>query len=200
MSYSLQIHSKMKIFYRRVFGYFIPIFVKEGLHSNFFSVSVLVLSCVSAAFLFADGVGQAGLAGILLASCDIIGSLVAEDKGDKGKKETRRALMDSITDVYAEIIFYTGIAVFFIQADKSYFAVFGYLCMVGSLMTVFVIMRAKSFDMDVAFGFIQRPERIAIVSVSMFFGVYGLAVGSIVVALIANYTSSRMIWKIWFTK
>lgn len=196
MSHSLQIHAKMKTFYRKVFGYFIPIFVREGLHSNVFSITVLVLACVAAIFLFADGVGQAGLAGLLMASCDIMGSLVAEDRDDK---ETRRALIDSITDLYAEIIFYTGIAVFFIQADKAYFALFGYLCLVGSLMTVYVMVKARHFGMDVAFGFIQRPERIAIVSISMFFGLYGLAVGSMIVAIIANYTSSRMIWRIWFT-
>ena len=193
---SLQIHLEMKKVYRRIFGYVVHVFVKEGLHSNLFSIAVLVLSCVSAIFLFADGVGQAGLAGILLASCDIMGSLVAEDSGNKN---TKRVLVDSIADIYAEIIFYTGIAVFFIQADKSYLATFGYLCMVGSLMTAFVTVKAKSFGLDVAFGFIQRPERIAIVSVSMFFGMYGLAVGSIIIALIANYTSSKIIWKIWFT-
>lgn len=197
MSRSLQIHTELKKIYRKIFGYFVPIFVREGLHSNVFSITVLVLSSVCAVLLFADGVGQAGLAGILMASCDIMGSLVAEDRDDK---ETKRALVDSITDIYSEIIFYTGVTIFFIQADKAYFAIFGYLCLVGSLMTVFIMNRAKHFGFDVAFGFIQRPERIAIISISMFFGVYGLAIGSIIIALIANYTSSRMLWKIWFSE
>ena len=193
---SKQIRIKLKAYYEKAFSYFIPIFVKEGLHSNFFSITVLVLCSICAILLFADGVGQAGLAGILAAASDIMGSMVAEKRDDK---ESRRALVDSITDLYSEIIFYTGIAVFFIQAEKAYFAIFAYLCLVGSLMTVFIMVRARQFGYDVAHGFIHRPERFAIISLGMFFGPYGLAVASILIAIVANYTASRMIWDIWFT-
>lgn len=195
MMNSLQIHQEIRKFYRKAFGYFIPIFVKERLHSNFFSITVIVLCCVAALFLFADGLGQAGLAGIIAASCDIMGSMVAEDRDEK---DNRRALIDSITDYYAEIIFYTGIAVFFIQAEMIYFAVFSYLCLVGALTTVFIMMRSRQFGYDLAHGFIHRPERMILISLGMFFGPYGLAVSSIIVAAISNYTASKMLWKIWF--
>ena len=192
-----KIYAKIKEFYRYIFSSITPILIKEELHTNFFSFSVFALTLLFAFLMMADNLFQAGFVALLIASCDILGSQVADGLKEKN---TKSALIDSIVDRFSEIIFYTSAVVMFLQAEKALFATFIYFALIGSMLSSFIRIRAKQFGVDANWGFIQRPERIILIALGLFFGKIGLAVSGFIVAAFACYTVGHLMWKIWFIK
>ena len=192
-----KIYVKIQQFYKYVFSSITPILVKEEIHTNFFSFAVFGLTLLFAFLMMADNPLQAGFAALIIASCDILGSQVAEALK---AKTTKQALIDSIVDRFSEIIFYTSAVVMLLQANSDLYATFVYLAMIGSLMTSFIMIRSKDFGISVEWGFIKKSERFLLVALGLFFGKTGLAVAAFIVAVMANYTVVRLMWDIWFKK
>lgn len=192
-----KIHAKIQQFYKYVFSSITPILVKEKIHTNFFSFAVFGLTLLFAFLMMADNPRQAGFVALLIASCDILGSLVADELK---AKFTKQALVDSIVDRFSEIIFYTSAVVMLIQADSDLYATFVYLAMIGSLMTSFIMLRSKDFGNFAEIGFIKKSERFLLIALGLFFGKTGLAIAALLVAIISNYTAVRLVWNIWFDK
>ena len=190
-------YAKLQQFYKYVFSFITPILVKEEIHTNFFSFAVFGLTLLFAFLMMADNPLQAGFVALLIASCDILGSQVAEALK---AKTTKQALIDSIVDRFSEIIFYTSAVVMLLQADKDLYAMFVYLAMIGSLMTSFIMIRSKGFGIPVEWGFIKKSERFLLIALGLFFGKTGLAVAAFIVAIMANYTTVRLMCDIWLKK
>jgi len=192
-----KVYVKIQQFYKYVFSSITPILVKEEIHTNFFSFVVFGLTLLFAFLMMADNPLQAGFTAILIASCDILGSQVADSLK---AKTTKQALIDSIVDRFSEIIFYTSAVVMLLQASKDLYATFVYLAMIGSLMTSFIMTRAKDFGIYVEWGFIKKSERFLLIALGLFFGKTGLAVAAFIVAVMSNYTVVRLMWDIWLKK
>lgn len=191
------IYAKIRNFYRYVFSSITPILVKEEIHSNFFSFAVFGLTVLFAVLVMVDNTLQASFVALLIAACDILGSLVAD--GLKAKS-TKEALVDSIVDRFSEIIFYTSAVVMLLQADKDLYATFVYLALIGSLITSFIVVRSKDFGITSEWGFIKRSERFLLMAIGLAFGKTGLGVAAFIVAVLANYTVVLLMWKIWLKK
>jgi phosphatidylglycerophosphate synthase len=190
-------YQKVRDFYKSRLNTVIQILVKEGVHSNIFSFTVFFLCLVFTFFTLSEGFRQAGAVALLIAICDIIGSLTAEAMGETQKKS---ALLDSILDKYSEIIFYSSMIVVCLQIEYTLTALFAYLSLIGSAMSTFVIIRSEQFGLSLDWGFIRRPERIMIIGFGMFFGLIGLLISTIIVAAVSNTTAVYFIWHIWFNK
>jgi phosphatidylglycerophosphate synthase len=192
-----KIYSKIRAFYKYIFSSITPILVKEEIHTNFFSFAVFGLTLLFAVLMMVDNTLQASFAALLIAACDILGSLVADELKAKTTKE---ALIDSIVDRFSEVIFYTSAVVMLIQAGEDLYATFVYIAMIGSLMTSFVILRSKDFGISSEWGFIKRSERFLLVAIGLFFGKTGLAVSAFIIAVLANYTVVLLMCRIWLKK
>ena len=192
-----EIYAKIRKFYKYVFSFITPILVKEEIHTNFFSFAVFGLTLLFAVLMMVDNTLQASFVALLIAACDILGSLVAD--GLKAKS-TKEALVDSIVDRFSEIIFYTSAVVMLLQADQDLYATFVYLALIGSLMTSFIILRSKDFGVISEWGFIKRPERFLLIALGLLFGKTGLGIAAFIVAVLANYTVVLLMWKIWLKK
>ena len=192
-----RVYDHIRSFYRFLLAPFLTILVREGIHSNFLSFVVFFSTLGFVFFVFTGNIIYAGCIGIVIAASDILGALIAEDLGEKN---TTRALLDSIMDRYSEILFYTCIIVLFFQADDLFYALFAYLALIGASMCSFIRVRAEQFGVDSNFGFVQRPERFLILSLSMFCGLTGLAYASVVIAVVANGTAIYLITRIWYNK
>ncbi len=190
-------YQQIRSFYKTYLNNIVQILVKEGINPNLFSYTVLFLCFIFAFFMLAEGVRQAGAVALIIAVCDIMGSLVADDMGEKNKIS---GLLDSILDKYSEIIFYTAIIVTGLQIENTILALFAFLALIGASMTTFIINKAKQFDINIDWGFIRRPERILLLAFGMFFGFTGLTIASVIVALVANATALYFVWHICFSK
>jgi CDP-diacylglycerol--glycerol-3-phosphate 3-phosphatidyltransferase len=192
-----KVYDSFKTVYTYALNPILQICIRANFHTNIFSFLVFFFTGLFVFFLLTSQIPRAGAAGFIVALCDILGSLIAEVKDPLSSK---RALLDSIIDRYSEILLYTGVIVLFLQAEEYLFVLFAYLSLVGALMSSFIRLRAVHFGIDADFGFIQRPERIFILSIGMFFGIEGAGFASMLVAIISNVTASYLISRIWFYK
>jgi len=191
----LSYYYKIKNEYKFALEPILIIFNKSGLHSNILTILVFIFTSFVVFFLLTDQIYRAAAAGILLFISDIIGSLMFDLENNK---KSRKALLDSIIDRYSEFLFYTGIMVFFIQTDDFIYSLFAFLTLIGSLMSSFIILRAKDFNINLDFGLVRRPERILISSIGMFFGVNVFAYFMLFNALITNILSFFLLSKLMF--
>lgn len=112
-------------------------------------------------------------------------------------QSTYGAFYDSVLDRYSELVMFLGLMGFFIvQVDWiMIFLVFFSLC--GSLMVSYTRARAEGLGVDCSVGFLQRPERIVLVTFSCViagfvhpsFSNIILYIGLGIVAIFSNFTA-----------
>lgn len=76
------------------------------------------------------------------------------------------ALYDSVLDRYSELIMFLGICYYLISHDYFISSVFAFIAMIGSIMVSYTRARAEGLGVDCSVGWMQRPERILLVSIS----------------------------------
>jgi CDP-diacylglycerol--glycerol-3-phosphate 3-phosphatidyltransferase len=76
------------------------------------------------------------------------------------------ALYDSVLDRYSELIMFLGICYYLISHDYFISSVFGFIAMIGSIMVSYTRARAEALGADCSVGWMQRPERILLISIS----------------------------------
>ena len=190
--------------YQKVVGFYgsyldnvVRILVKEGVNSNVFTFSGFFLCVVFAFLMISEGVRQAGAVTLLIALCNIMGTLLTKANV---KKQNKKLLLESIIEKYSEIIFYTAIIVTALQVEYTITALFAFVAFLGTSVYSFIVLKAGQLDMQLDWGYIRKPERLMIFAVGMFFGLTGLMISSIIVAMITNAVAVHFIWNIWFDK
>ena len=135
-----------------------------GLIINFFATVVLI---IGAEFGERGDHRYLGIAGgiILFAGLfDMIDGRLAR-VGDMSSKFG--ALYDSVLDRYSELVMFLGICFYLVSHDYFISSVFGFIAMIGSIMVSYTRARAEGLGVNCSVGWMQRPERILMVSISM---------------------------------
>jgi len=76
------------------------------------------------------------------------------------------ALFDSVLDRYSELVMFLGICYFLVAHHFFISSLLAFVAMIGSMMVSYVRARAEGLGIECKEGFMQRPERIVIISVS----------------------------------
>ncbi len=74
------------------------------------------------------------------------------------------ALFDSVIDRYSELIMFLGICYYLVSQHYFLSSVFAFIAMIGSLMVSYVRARAEGLGIECSTGWMQRPERILLIS------------------------------------
>lgn len=92
-----------------------------------------------------------------------------------GNKVSRfGAMYDSVLDRYCELFTLGGITYFLMATGYETGAIITFLAMIGSVMVSYVRARAEGLDIECKIGFMQRPERVVVTSLSALgCGIYG---------------------------
>lgn len=111
------------------------------------------------------------------------------------------ALWDSTLDRYSELVTLFGICLLFLQSGSEWFpmGIATFAALVGSVMVSYVRARAEGLGIECKVGLMQRPERVVVTAVTALItsftcNLWWLAVGMIVIAVLANVTA---FWRIW---
>ena len=146
--------------------------VKIGITPNFITASGLVLNIV-ACCVFIYGathgdrgdfryVGWGGFIILFVGLFDMMDGQVAR----VGKMSSRYgALFDSVLDRYSELIVFFGISYYLILQGYFFSSIFAFLALIGSMMVSYIRARAEGLGIECKGGFMQRPERIVVISV-----------------------------------
>ena len=121
-------------------------------------------------------------------------------------KSTFGAMYDSVLDRYSELVTLGGITFYMLEFESGIGEVgslITFIALIGSIMVSYVRARAEGLGIECKVGFMQRPERVVITSVSAlatgivgklvpdekFNAVYILIGGMAIIAVFANITA-----------
>ena len=149
----------------------------------------LIGFCVNVLAAFFLATGRLVLGGILIlfgGSFDMMDGAVARVAP---KSSPSGALLDSVMDRYSEAAVFLGALIYFYTNSNFYGVVLVFAAMIGSILVSYVRARAEGLQIECKVGFMQRPERIAILAFGTLtqglFGTYFEVVQSSGLVLIA---------------
>jgi len=145
--------------------------VKMGITPNFITatgLAVNVAACVILIYGAINGergdysyVGWAGLVILFGGLFDMLDGQVARN----GKMvSTYGALFDSVLDRYSELIVLFGCCYYLILQGYFFSSLFAFIALIGSMMVSYVRARAEGLGIECKVGFMQRPERVVLIS------------------------------------
>jgi phosphatidylglycerophosphate synthase len=121
---------------------------------NALTFGSFVVACVSA-FCFATGnFGAGGWLYLLTGILDILDGRIARATGMVTKGG---AFFDSVMDRYAELVVFSGLAIFYRNSWAIYVAL---IAAIGSVMVSYTRARGEALGVQVNIGTMQRPERL----------------------------------------
>jgi CDP-diacylglycerol--glycerol-3-phosphate 3-phosphatidyltransferase len=169
--------------------------VKWGITPNFVTATGLVINIFATAILIYGAthgergnysyVGWAGLVILFAGLFDMLDGQVARI----GKMTSRYgALFDSVLDRYSELIVLFGICYYLILQGYFFSSMFAFIALIGSMMVSYVRARAEGLGIECKGGFMQRPERVIIISA-----------GAILCGIFYYFTGDYKIYVSWFS-
>lgn len=168
--------------------------VRLGITPNALTITGLLLNFGVAAVL-AGGYELLGGVLVLFAGLfDMLDGAVAR----LGKKVTVfGAFLDSTLDRYSEAAVFLGLLVSYVTQGRQTESLLVYAVVVGSLMVSYTRARAEGLNLKCEVGWLQRPERIAILGLGL---IFGLVVPVLwLLAIFTNFTAAQRIWYVYTT-
>lgn len=110
------------------------------------------------------------------------------------------ALYDSVLDRYSELVIFFGICYYLVLQGYFFFSIISFIALIGSLMVSYVRARSEGLGVECKVGWMQRPERIVLISLgslfcgifndcTLFDSIYILVVPITIIAIFANITA-----------
>jgi phosphatidylglycerophosphate synthase len=128
--------------------------VRWRVSPNALTFGSFLVACVSAVFFAVGNFGAGGWLYLLTGILDILDGRIARATG---KVTKGGAFFDSVMDRYAELVVFSGLAVFY-RSSWALYVVF--LASLGSVMVSYTRARGEALGVDVNIGTMQRPERL----------------------------------------
>lgn len=151
--------------FRSKFSAFLSVVARKlvsiGVTANMITVIGFCVNVLAAFFL---ATGRLVLGGILIlfgGSFDMMDGAVARVAP---KSSPSGALLDSVMDRYSEAAVFLGALIYFYVNSNFYGVVLVFAAMIGAILVSYVRARAEGLQIECKVGFMQRPERIAILA------------------------------------
>ena len=119
------------------------------------------VNVVAAVFL---ATGRLVLAGVLILLGGIFDMMDGAVARVAPKSNASGALLDSVIDRYSEGAVFLGALIYFYTNSNFYGVILVFAAMIGSILVSYVRARAEGLRIECKVGFMQRPERIALLA------------------------------------
>ncbi|MBN1894437.1 CDP-alcohol phosphatidyltransferase family protein [bacterium] len=169
-------------------------FLKLNIHPNVLTTLGLLISAAAGVCMAAGRLKGASILFLLAGLCDSLDGSLARTGGKTSKFG---ALYDSTLDRYAEIFFFLGTAWYFMQKEWSATTAAVFIALSGSMMVSYVRARAEGLNMDCKVGFLQRAERMILLSAGGLISPAALAAAVWIIAVFSNITAVHRIVHVW---
>lgn len=121
---------------------------------NALTFASFVVACLSGVFFALGNFGAGGWLYLLTGILDILDGRIARATGMVTKGG---AFFDSVMDRYAELVVFSGLAIFYRHDWALYVAL---VAAIGSIMVSYTRARGEALGVQVNIGTMQRPERL----------------------------------------
>lgn len=174
-----------------------------GLLGNIAAAVVLVWGAVAADSLHTL-YDRLILSGALIIGFSLFDMLDGQVARLGGKVTKFGAMYDSVLDRYCELLVLGAVTFYFLQRGSLSGALITFLALIGSIMVSYVRARAEGLGVECKMGFMQRPERVVLTSLSILAtGIVGISIredstfnpdiilliAMIIIAVFANLTA-----------
>jgi CDP-diacylglycerol--glycerol-3-phosphate 3-phosphatidyltransferase len=161
-----------------------------NVHPNTFTTIGFLTSCIAAYFMALGSFRIAACLILLSGLCDTIDGKLARETG---KVTKFGALYDSTLDRYSEVVFFLGMAFYFIKHGWYLTSVAVAIGLGGSLMVSYVRARAEGLGFQCNVGILQRAERLLLLGIGGLLHLYTLAAAVWIIAVLSNITAIHRI-------
>ena len=120
---------------------------------------------VYAAFLITQG--KLALAGVVILAAGVCDTLDGAVARASRKGDGSGALLDSVVDRYSESIVFLGLIVFFFETGQLFALTLTFMALVGAMLVSYIRARAEGLNIECRVGFMQRGERIVLLSLGL---------------------------------
>ena len=159
---------------------------KLGITPNSLTIAGLFLSIIVGVVL---GLGYEVAGGILVLVAGLFDTLDGAVARVSGRVTVFGSFLDSTLDRYSEAAVFCGLLVLYTREGRVGEVVLVYTVIIGSLLVSYARARAEGLGLDCEVGWLQRPERIAILGLGLAFG---LAVPALLIlAVFTNLTVAQ---------
>lgn len=152
---------------------FVRFLIKLGFTPNTVTTIGLILNIgVAAIFIVGAEKGNrgdlsfVGWAGALILFAGVFDMLDGQVARIGNMKSTFGAMFDSVLDRYSEMILFLGICYYLVSHHYFLSSLFAFIALIGSMMVSYTRARAEGLGVDCKGGFMQRPERVVLISIS----------------------------------
>jgi CDP-diacylglycerol--glycerol-3-phosphate 3-phosphatidyltransferase len=157
----------------------------------------LILNGVACAFFASAGskdqafptiLRLGGVVALLAAAFDMLDGRVARLRG----RETKfGAYLDSTMDRYSDMVLYMGLLLLYARMDRTPHMVLVWVAAFGSFMTSYARARAECLVSRCTVGFMERPERIALIVIGAVFNRMSTVLW--IIAILSNVTAIQRV-------
>jgi len=172
----------------------VKVATKLNIHPNTFTTFSFFLGAAASFFAITGNLRVSALFILLSGLCDALDGRLARNSG---KVTKFGALYDSTLDRYSEVLFFFGLAYFFITHNWYLTAVAVAIALGGSLMVSYVRARAEGLGFDCKVGILQRAERLLLLGIGGLIHMKALVVSIWIVAILSNFTAVQRIVHVW---
>lgn len=162
--------------------------VAIGFNANAATIAGFLIAVIAAAFAATGQFLIAGLISIPAALFDMIDGAIARRTG---KVSDRGALLDSTFDRLSEAALLLGLLIYYSATDsfRREAIILAFIAFVGSIMVSYIRARAEGLGYKGTSGFLTRPERVVIMTVTLIIGqpIWGLWILAVGTPLSAFY-------------
>jgi CDP-diacylglycerol--glycerol-3-phosphate 3-phosphatidyltransferase len=184
----------IKNLYLSKLDFLVRLATKLKIHPNTFTTLGFLLSCTAGYFV---AIGTHRLAACILLLSGMFDNIDGQYARATKKVTKFGALYDSTLDRYSEVIFFFGMAFYFIRHSWYLTSVLVAVGLGGSLMVSYVRARAEGLGFECKVGLMQRPERLLLLCAGGLIHLYGLVAAVWIVALLSNITAIQRLVHIW---
>jgi len=165
----------------------VSLLVRLGVSPLAVTLAGLILSFVGAFEIVRGRLLSGGLFLLIAGICDTLDGSLARRTG---RESAFGAFLDSTIDRIAELASFAAVTLYFgLRWDGGPIAVL--LCLIalgGSFLTSYVRARAEGLGLECRVGWLERPERIAILVVGLLLGRRALFVAVVCLAVLTSLT------------
>jgi len=188
------VSSRIRDFYLSILDPIVGLSNQLNVHPNTFTTVGFFTGCVAAYFV---AVGSLRTAACLILLSGVFDNIDGKLARHSGKVSKFGALYDSTMDRYSEVIFFFGMAFYFIKNGWYLTSVAVAVGLGGSLMVSYVRARAEGLGFECAVGILQRAERLLLLGLGGLIHLYTLIAAIWIVAVMSNVTAIHRIIHVW---
>lgn len=142
------------------------VFNKHRINANVITIAGTIFGFLSCAFVISNHLFYAGLSLLVSGCCDMLDGAIARSSR---KVTVFGGFLDSVLDRYTDLAVIGGILVYYMMQDSVSMVVLSLISAIGTAIIPYARARAESLSIECKAGMLERPERIALLLIGLFF-------------------------------